>query len=87
MIEFLGRCFSFKTLLCVILLSATAACSSVTKGTTQEVFVETPNVRDASCTLENSKQGIYKVAKTPGYAIVKRGGGDIRIKCEKENFV
>lgn len=61
------------------------ACSSVTKGTTQEVFVETQDVKEAKCTLKNTK-GEWIVASTPGYATVGRGGGALNVHCEKEKF-
>lgn len=77
---------SVKILFPLAVLSLMTACSSVTKGTDQELFVQTPDVRDASCTLKDSKNATYSVAKTPGYVSVQRGGGDLHIKCEKENY-
>ncbi len=62
-----------------------SGCSSVTKGTTQEIFVETQDVEDAKCTLASDK-GAWTVESTPGYVNVARGGGGIKIECTKENY-
>ncbi|MBL4906600.1 MAG: hypothetical protein JKX94_04035 [Sneathiella sp.] len=67
------------------LLILLGACSSITKGTSQEIFVETQDVKEAKCTLKNSK-GQWVVESTPGRAEVKRGGGALNVHCEKVNY-
>ncbi|MBL4906601.1 MAG: hypothetical protein JKX94_04040, partial [Sneathiella sp.] len=73
----------FSALFILFLLGA---CSSVTKGTSQEIFVETQDVKEAKCTLKNSK-GEWVVESTPGHAEVKRGGGALNVQCEKADYV
>lgn len=62
-----------------------SGCSSITKGTTQEVLIETQGVADAKCTLTNDK-GIWVIENTPGYATVARGGGDMKVECAKSRY-
>lgn len=73
------------SLLFPLFLLFLGACSSVSKGTSQEVFVETQDVKEAKCTLKNSK-GEWVVESTPGHAEVKRGGGALNVHCEKDNY-
>ncbi len=72
-------------LLLFVLPLLTGACSSITKGTTQDIFLETSNVEDAKCTLANSK-GEWTVESTPGYATIARGGGNMTVACSKINY-
>ena len=68
-----------------VLLLMTGACSSITKGTSQDVLVETADVEDAKCILANSK-GEWVVESTPGYATIARGGGNMTVACSKVNY-
>ncbi|WP_169542774.1 hypothetical protein [Sneathiella aquimaris] len=79
----LRNLFPFCALL--VLSFGLGACSSVTKGTTQEIYVETIDVEDANCTLTNDK-GNWTVSNTPGFATVTRGGGSLRVECQKASY-
>ncbi|MEP5699288.1 MAG: hypothetical protein ABJN43_11740, partial [Sneathiella sp.] len=68
-----------------VLVLMTGGCSSVTKGSNQEIFVETQDVDDANCTLANEK-GTWTVENTPGYATIARGGGGLMIECSKPEY-
>ncbi len=74
-----------KTAILCILLLALGACSSITKGTSQDVLVDTQKVKEAKCTLKNEK-GSWIVYSTPGTANVARGGGDLSVTCEKKEY-
>lgn len=75
----------FKGAFICITLLGLGACSSVTKGTSQDIFVDTKKVSEAKCTLHNDK-GSWTLSSTPGTVNVRRGGGDLSVNCEKENY-
>lgn len=81
--HFISKWPSLLILFALILV--TAGCSSVTKGSNQEIFVETQDVDDANCTLANDK-GTWIVENTPGYATIARGGGGLKVECSKPNY-
>ncbi|MCG8493015.1 MAG: hypothetical protein MI743_15450 [Sneathiellales bacterium] len=80
---FSNRIFVITVTLLISL--ALGACSTATRGTTQQIFVDTKEVEDAKCTLKNHK-GQWTVESTPGTATVPRGGGAITVDCEKPNY-
>ena len=61
------------------------SCSSIVKGTSQEIFVNT-NPADASCTLVREGAEIGKVARTPGSVKVSKTKHDITITCDKDGY-
>ncbi len=75
-----------KRLLIVPAMLALAACSTVTTGTKQTVFVDTPQVKGASCKLTDSKQGSWYLESTPGSVTVQKGDGPMNIICEKDGY-
>ncbi len=60
-------------------------CSSITQGTTQEIFVNTTPA-GASCTLKRNGVEINSVAKTPGGVMVDKTKHDILITCNKTGY-
>jgi len=80
---FLNR--SLTVLVALFASFVLGACSTATRGTTQQIFVDTKEVDDAKCTLRNSK-GQWTVENTPGTATVPRGGGTLTVDCEKPNY-
>lgn len=80
---FLSRSLPLLAVLLVSLLLG--ACSTATRGTSQQVFVDTKDVEDAKCTLKSNK-GEWTVESTPGTATVPRGGGALTVDCEKPNY-
>jgi len=70
-------------LLAVLALSA---CSTITTGTTQSIFIDTPETQGASCKLTDSKQGTWDLSSSPGSVLVRKGDGPMNIVCNKEGY-
>lgn len=72
----------------VVLASAIAlcACSTVVKGTDQNLAVITPYAEGAECALEDGKGAKYFVKSTPDNVVVNRGDGPLTVSCEKPGF-
>ena len=75
---FIIRLVSYSVLLvgCVV----AAGCASITSGTEQVVYVETPGCRGATCKLSNNK-GVWSVNSTPGAVTVHRAYGRLSVVC------
>lgn len=61
---------------------AIAGCATITKGTTQQIAVNTPGVPGAECTL-NSGGISTKVVTTPATLIVDKSQDNIAVTCRK----
>ena len=61
-------------------------CATVVSGTQQSVFVETPFVEGAECSLRDSKSGSWYLPSTPGSASVTKGDGPLNVVCKKEGY-
>ena len=71
--------------LCIFVLLVMAGCASLTKGTTQQISIDTPGVPGASCTL--TSQGIgSKIVVTPGTLILDKSQHNVAVTCKKECF-
>ena len=60
-------------------------CASITKGTTQNVAIDTPNVAGASCTLTSSAIGT-KTVTTPAVVTLEKGREAIKVSCSKQCY-
>lgn len=60
-------------------------CATITKGTTQQVSLNTPGVTGAQCTLVSSAIGT-KVVSTPATMTLDKGSDNIAVTCKKECF-
>ncbi len=60
-------------------------CSSITQGTTQQIFVNT-NPAGASCTMNRNGVELNGVDQTPGAVTVDKTKHDIIIKCNKPGY-
>ena len=60
-------------------------CSSITQGTTQEIFVNTTPA-GASCTLSRNGVELNGVAEKPGGVMVDKTKHNIMIKCNKGGY-
>jgi Putative peptidoglycan binding domain len=60
-------------------------CSAITKGTTQEIFINT-NPRGATCTLVREGETIGTVDSTPGRVNVSKTKHDIAITCDRPGY-
>ena len=70
----------------VILISLIiTGCASITKGTTQSVVVNTPNVSGAICTLSSNSVGSRTVV-TPAVTSLEKGKDAIQVRCRKECY-
>jgi hypothetical protein len=65
-------------------LLALGACSTVIKGTTQDIEVKSTPVSQADCTL-SSGDALYRVT-TPGTVEVARSGRSLDVACSKEGY-
>ena len=61
------------------------ACSTITQGTDQEIYINT-NPQGASCVLERNGQQISEISSTPGPVTVSKTKHDIIITCNKEGY-
>lgn len=66
-------------------VSALTACSAITKGTSQDIFVNTTPAQ-ASCVLKREGLPIAQVASTPGSVHVDKTKHDIVITCDKDGY-
>ncbi len=72
----------------LVLASAVAvgACSTIVKGTDQDIALITPYAEGAECRLEDGKGAEYFVKATPATVRVNRGDGPLSVRCEKDEF-
>jgi hypothetical protein len=61
-----------------------AGCATITKGTTQNVVVDTPGVTGAVCTV-TSAQGPQSVS-TPGVFILAKSSAALPVRCSKPGY-
>ena len=62
------------------------ACSTVTTGTKQAVFITTPEMSGAFCALKDSKKGVWELQSAPGSVMVRKGNGPMEIVCRKDGY-
>ena len=62
------------------------SCASIVSGTQQSVFIETPHVNGAECTLTDSKNGSWYLPSTPGSTSVSKGNGPLNIVSSKPGY-
>lgn len=72
-----------KHIAILTLLVFLSACSSILKGDTQMVSVETPKCPQAKCILEND-EGYYNISETPGSIMVERSNSRLMIDCRQK---
>ena len=63
-----------------------ANCSTITTGTQQSVFIDTPKVTGATCHLTDSKSGTWDLLTTPGSISVLKGDGPMNVVCNKAGY-
>lgn len=62
-----------------------SACATLTKGTTQQVVINTPGAAGAQCTLTSSAIGT-KVVTTPATIVLDKSQDAIAVTCRKECY-
>ena len=75
--------FKIKIILLILSFLFLSNCASIISDSVQAISVDTPNCRDAKCTLNNSN-GVYFVQRTPGTVSVEKAYGDLTVTCEKD---
>lgn len=80
----IGRWFSKTGSLAV--LAVLAGCSTITTGTTQSIFINTPKMTGAKCTLSDSAGGRWTLLQTPGAVTVNKGDGPMTILCRADGY-
>ena len=75
--------FSHVAILATFVLST--GCASIVSGNHQPVSINTGEVRNATCTLENNK-GVWYVPNTPGSVVVTRSFSEISVTCQKKGY-
>lgn len=62
-----------------------AACSTITRGTTQAVAIQTPGVEKAECELRSEGIGTQTVF-TPGSVVLDKSMHSVQVTCRKKCF-
>lgn len=77
-----------RGIICVVTVAAIlmASCATIVSGTTQNIYIETPEVEGASCELSDSMGGHRYLPRTPGSVMVPKGYGAITVRCRKEGY-
>ncbi|MDX2205499.1 MAG: translation initiation factor 2 [Hyphomicrobiaceae bacterium] len=68
-----------------LLAAALCGCATITRGTTQNISINTPGAAGAQCTLSSPAVGT-KVVVTPATVVVQKGQDAIAVRCSKECF-
>ncbi len=74
-----------RVLTVVAVAALMGGCSSITQGTTQEIFVNTTPA-GANCTLSRNGVQLNGVSNTPGGVTVDKTKHDIIITCNKAGY-
>ena len=71
--------------LCGVIAILLTGCSTIVKGTQQQVSVATPGVQDAMCTLSSPAVGTRAV-QTPGTIVLPKSKHDVAVSCVKQCY-
>ncbi len=71
--------------LCGMIAILLSGCSTIVKGTQQQVSVATPGVQDAMCTLSSPAIGTRTV-QTPGNIVLPKSKHDVAVNCVKQCY-
>jgi hypothetical protein len=70
---------AFGGAICILL----CGCSTIVKGTKQEVSITTPGVQGAMCTLTSPAIGTRTV-QTPGNIVLPKSKHNVSVACAKQ---
>ncbi|WP_125461797.1 MULTISPECIES: hypothetical protein [Rhodomicrobium] len=62
-----------------------AACSTITRGTTQAVAINTPGVEKAECELRSEGIGTLTIV-TPASVVLEKSMHSVQVSCRKKCF-
>lgn len=65
---------------------ALTGCATITTGTEQAVYVDTPEMTGAKCKLTDSKNASWNVSESPASVTVTKGNGPMRVACSKQGY-
>lgn len=68
----------------LLIIACIGGCATITKGTTQNIAVNTPGVAGATCTL--TANGATKSVVTPAVLTVEKSQQNIAVRCTKECY-
>ena len=71
--------------LCGVIAILLTGCSTIVKGTQQQVSVATPGIQDAMCTLSSPAVGTRTV-RTPGTIVLPKSKHDVAVSCVKQCY-
>lgn len=74
-----------RLLVIVAAMLSVSACSTITRGTTQAVAVQTPGVEKAECELRSEGIGT-KTVVTPASIVLDKSMHSVRVTCRKKCF-
>jgi hypothetical protein len=70
---------------CGIITILLCSCSTIVKGTKQQVSVATPGVQGALCTLTSPAIG-SRTVQTPGNIVMPKSKHDVSVACAKQCY-
>lgn len=75
----------WKVAVCAAVAAGLSACASITKGTDQQVAIDTPGAAGATCTLTSEGIGT-KTVITPTTVKLDKSQHNIAVSCKKECY-
>jgi len=69
-------------ILCASAIGLVSGCATIVKGTTQEVFLDTPGHAGAQCTLHSTSWGT-RTMQTPGTIKLDKASANVTVSCVK----
>ena len=75
----------YRLIVAVALAACVGSCATITRGTSQNVAVDTPGVPGAMCTIQT--QSGPQVVTTPGSVVLAKGSTALPIQCTKECYL
>lgn len=73
-------------LILIVCVFCLGGCATVISGREQSIFVNTPGVEGASCTLTDNKGRQWYVNNTPASVKLLKGDAPLTIICSKEGY-
>lgn len=74
-----------KIALSMFLLVIVTSCATITKGSTQNIYIQTDRVEAADCTIIDGTGMVHKVV-TPGMIHVQKSKNPLDVRCKKEGY-
>ncbi len=75
----------YRVVALICALCGLGACASITKGTTQTVFIDTPGAAGATCILSSEAIG-SRTLTTPASVVLDKSQHNVAVSCKKACF-